>query len=150
MGLVAFVLDQWEEYFSLATDEDLILGGVMLLKFGADISRFVAISLVVAPGVDHPRPAAVDFNIIKGDIDGSSPVVIITIKRYLDLKVQVVPPALAGVIDHANELTTPDELALHLEFVGDAVLLQVQVELIGNWVRSFVAYDDVIAHRLVV
>ena len=119
-------------------------------SYAQSIAGGMPMSQVIAPGVLNARPSAVDVHIIKDNIDRAPPIVIFSIQRNLHLEVKVMPPALAGIIHVANELTLRYRCSLHFEFIGDAALFEMQIKLIAHRVGAGIFDDNIIPKGLFV
>jgi hypothetical protein len=96
----------------LMNDGDFILRSIRPPKFIADIFLPITILQVIAKGVDHTRPPAIDIDILESDVNRATPIGIVAIERDLNLVVKVVSPALASVIDDPDKLPLANRFAL--------------------------------------
>ena len=97
----------------------LVAGGVVIRALSAEPGGFI-----------HPaRAAAVDRDVVEGDIDRIAPP---GSGVGVDLEVQMVAGRIAGIVGDPQELAAVDPRPDRAERNRDAILRQVQVDLVGR------------------
>ena len=110
-----------------------------------DIPGTVAIvEIQTVPGIMDARPPSIDIDIVKSDIHRSAPVVILPQIGHLHLKVQMRSGALPGVVHNRDKLALFHGGAAFLQIFGDAVLFQVQIEMIGVRFCAFIFDNQIL------